>query len=450
MGNGKWTIENDGFLLVANYPSSPIHCFRRGECRGAEQHQEFNRMKPAETARLRGAEWPECRLGDVVTRLTNGYVGPTRNIYQDEGVPYLLSRHVKSNRLTFDGQTHVAQAFNQKNKKSILKAGDVLLVQSGHVGHSAVVPPEHEGHNCHAMIVISPVTNRMSGQFLSLFFESPSMQAQFERMHTGSTLKHLNCGDVKELQIPLPPLSEQQRIVGILSKAFEGIATAKDNAEKNLQNARALFESHLQAVFSQRGEGWTQKTIEEVATIFGRGKSKHRPRNAPHLYGGKHPFVQTGDVRNADHMIIEYSQTYSEAGLAQSKLWPKGTICITIAANIAETGILGFDACFPDSVIGVVANPKEADVGFIEYLLQSFKARLQAMGKGSAQANINLGTFENERFPFPSVAEQKQIVAKLDNLREETQRLGSMYQRKLTTLEALKKSLLHKAFAGEL
>jgi type I restriction enzyme S subunit len=111
---------------------------------------------------------------------------------------------------------------------------------------------------------------------------------------------------------------------------------------------------------------------------------------------------------------------------------------------------LGFDACFPDSVIGVVANPKEAEVGFIEYLLQSFKARIQALGKGSAQANINMGTFEHERFPFPPVAEQKEIVEKLDALSEETQNLARFYERKLAALEALKKSLLHQAFTGEL
>ncbi len=250
--------------------------------------------------------------------------------------------------------------------------------------------------------------------------------------------------------IPVPQLPEQRRIVGILDAAFDGIATAKANAEKNLQNARALFESHLQSVFAQRGKGWVEKTLEEVSTTFGRGKSKHRPRNAAHLYGGKYPFIQTGDIRNADHIITEYSQTYSEAGLAQSKLWPKGTICITIAANIAETAILEFDACFPDSVIGVVANPKVADVGFIEYLLGSFKARLQLLGKGSAQANINLGTFEHERFPFPPVTEQKQIVDKLDTLAAETQRLASLYQRKLAALDDLKKSLLHQAFSGQL
>ena len=260
----------------------------------------------------------------------------------------------------------------------------------------------------------------------------------------------LNKAKLKVMPVSFPPLAEQQRIVGLLDEAFEGIATAKANAEKNLQNARALFASHLQSVFTQRGPGWKQKTLEEIATTFGRGKSKHRPRNEPKLYGGKYPFIQTGDIRNADHFITEYSQTYSEAGLAQSKLWPKGTICITIAANIAETAILSFDACFPDSVIGVVANPKEAEVGFIEYLLQSFKARIQALGKGSAQANINMGTFENERFPFPPVAEQKQIVEKLDALSEETQRLARLYEQKLAALEALKKSLLHQAFTGQL
>jgi type I restriction enzyme S subunit len=260
----------------------------------------------------------------------------------------------------------------------------------------------------------------------------------------------LNKAKLKVMPVSFPPLAEQQRIVGLLDEAFEGLANAKANAQKNLQNARALFESHIQSVFTQRGPGWEQKTLEEVATTFGRGKSKHRPRNEPKLYGGKYPFIQTGDIRNADHFVTEYSQTYSEAGLAQSKLWPKGTICITIAANIAETAILGFDACFPDSVIGVVANPEEAEVGFIEYLLQSFKARIQALGKGSAQANINMGTFENERFPFPPVAEQRIIVAKLDALSEETTRLARLYEQKLAALEALKKSLLHQAFTGEL
>lgn len=183
---------------------------------------------------------------------------------------------------------------------------------------------------------------------------------------------------------------------------------------------------------------------------FGRGKSKHRPRNAPHLFGGKYPFIQTGDVRNSEHLITEYSQTYSEVGLAQSKLWPKGTLCITIAANIAETGILDFDACFPDSVIGVVVNDDVTSNKFLEYLLQSFKSELQAQGKGSAQDNINLGTFENQRLPFPPLKDQQAIATKLDCLREEIQRLESIYQQKLAartrcTEEVVAGSSLHRS-----
>lgn len=297
-------------------------------------------------------------------------------------------------------------------------------------------------------MVVRPKSENLDLRFLEYLFRggvdiTPAITGAAQPQITRTNLNPI------EIRYPLD-FQEQHRIVTLLDEAFDGIATARANAEQNLHNARALFESHLQSVFTQRGDGWEDKTLEQISTTFGRGKSRHRPRNEPKLYGGNYPFIQTGDIRNAGHFITEYSQTYSELGLAQSKLWPKGTICITIAANIAETGILGFDACFPDSVIGVVPNPDEAEVGFVEYLLQSFKVRIQALGQGSAQANINIGTFENERFPFPSVAEQRNIVSKLDDLSEETQRLETIYQRKLAALDDLKKSLLHQAFSGNL
>ena len=279
---------------------------------------------------------------------------------------------------------------------------------------------------------------------------SGDLDGTLRKNFNGTGIQHFTGEALAQFELPVPPLKEQQRIVNILDEAFEGIAAAKANAERNVANARALFESILHAVFTQGGAGWQMKNLDDIALTFGRGKSKHHPRNEPKLYGGKYPFIQTGDVRNADHFITEYTQTYSEAGLAQSKLWPKGTICITIAANIAETAILGFDACFPDSIIGLVANPVEAEVGFVEYMLQSFKARIQTRGQGSAQANINLATFESEQFPFPPVDVQKQIVERLDNLAREIDRLEGAYDQKLAALDALKKSLLHQAFTGQL
>lgn len=271
-----------------------------------------------------------------------------------------------------------------------------------------------------------------------------------EDQGTGTTMMHVSKGSMEDRGIPIPPLSEQRRIVAVLDEAFEGIATAKANAEKNLQNAQGLFDSKLIRLFSQDGPAWTRKTLRQVAKDFGRGKSRHRPRNDPRLYGGPYPFIQTGDVRGSDHLITEYTQTYSEAGLAQSKLWPKGTLCITIAANIAETGVLGFDACFPDSVIGVVVDEGQTTSKYLEYMLHTVKADLKAKGKGSAQDNINLGTFENERFPFPDLATQAYIVGQLDTLSEEVRRLEAVYDRKLSALDELKKSLLNQAFSGQL
>lgn len=268
----------------------------------------------------------------------------------------------------------------------------------------------------------------------------------------GAAQKNLDVPAFRGLCINFPvSLVEQERVVALLDEAFDGIAVAKANAEKNLRNARAIFESNLQSVFAARGLGWVEKTLKQVSTEFGRGKSKHRPRGDTRILGGEYPLIQTGDVANSDHLIVEYSQTYNEAGLAQSKLWPRGTVCIAIVgANVAETAILDFDSCFPDSVIGIVVNDELADNEYVEFLLQTFKAILKERGKGTARDNINLGTFESQKFPFPGVAEQKRIVVRMNELALEIHRLEAIYQQKLTTLDELKKSLLHRAFNGDL
>lgn len=161
---------------------------------------------------------PMIRLGSIVTRLTNGYVGPTRDIYLDSGVPYLLARHVRNNELQFDGRTFVSDVFNEKHKKSKLKTGDVLLVQSGHIGHSAVVPDEHHGHNCHAMIVLTPKAEILSGEYLSAVFNTSRFQAVFQGIRTGSTVPHLTCGMVKELTVPVPSVERQHYICGQIAE----------------------------------------------------------------------------------------------------------------------------------------------------------------------------------------------------------------------------------------
>lgn len=391
--------------------------------------------------------WEGRTLGEVLQKTET--VNPVNR--PDDLVDYIDVSSVSSANLQITATQRIRGKDTPSRARKLVRVNDVILATiRPTLRRIAIVPPHLDGRVCSTGFFVLRTKPELNHRFAFYFLQTEDFMTAMQTLQKGASYPAVTDGDVRLQIIPVPPLAEQQRIVAILDEAFAGLATAQANAEKNLPNARALFDSHLQAVFTHRGKGWVEKRIEEVSTTFGRGKSKHRPRNASRLYGGKYPFVQTGDIRNADHTITEYSQTYSEAGLAQSKLWPKGTICITIAANIAETAILGFDACFPDSVIGVVANPKEADVGFIEYLLQSFKARIQAMGKGSAQANINMGTFEHERFPFPPVAEQRRIATRLDALSAETRRLAAIYERKLAALGALKKSLLHRAFAGEL
>lgn len=148
--------------------------------------------------------------------------------------------------------------------------------------------------------------------------------------------------------------------------------------------------------------------LSEIGSLS-RGKSKHRPRNDKILYGGKYPFVQTSDIKNANHILQTYEQTYNEIGLKQSKLWSKNTICITIAANIADSAILGFDACFPDSVIGLTVNDKIANYHYVEYLLQYYKRIIQNQSNGTSQENINLETFEQVYFDIPSLDIQNDI-----------------------------------------
>lgn len=154
---------------------------------------------------------------------------------------------------------------------------------------------------------------------------------------------------------------------------------------------------------------WPLVRLSDLGEVS-RGRSKHRPRYAEHLYGGPYPFIQTGDIKASGGIVTGYKQTYSEAGLAQSRLLPAGTMCITIAANIAETGILTFSSCFPDSVVGFIANDKKCDVRFVEYSFRYRRGEIQKQAIGSVQDNINIAILERFRFPLPPLPTQRRIA----------------------------------------
>ena len=194
---------------------------------------------------------------------------------------------------------------------------------------------------------------------------------------------------------------------------------------------------------------WEAKGLDELGYVS-RGRSRHRPRDAAHLYGGPHPFVQTGDVKHAGLYLTEYIQTYSEDGLAQSRMWPAGTLCITIAANIADTAILGFDACFPDSVIGFIPDDKKADARFIKYLFDALLQRkYKQFAQGAAQDNLSQSKLLSLKFPIPGISEQKQIADVLtayDDLIENNRRRIQLLEQAARLL--YKEWFVHLRFPG--
>jgi type I restriction enzyme, S subunit len=155
--------------------------------------------------------------------------------------------------------------------------------------------------------------------------------------------------------------------------------------------------------------GWKVHRLDELGFV-GRGRSRHRPRNDPSLYGGSYPFVQTADIKAANLRLREFTQTYNEAGLAQSKMWAPGTLCITIAANIAETAILAISACFPDSVIGFIADPKKADTVFIKHYIDFIKLQMQQVSHGTTQDNLSLDKLLRFDFVVPEAPVQRKIA----------------------------------------
>ncbi|AXV22523.1 restriction endonuclease [Aeromonas veronii] len=194
-------------------------------------------------------------------------------------------------------------------------------------------------------------------------------------------------------------------------------------------------------------QGWEWCRLPDLGELA-RGKSKHRPRNDPKLYvNGTIPLIQTGDVARADGLIESYTAMYNEIGLAQSQLWPKGTLCITIAANIADTGILGFDACFPDSVVGYTPYESSLPVVYFDFFIRTAKENLERFAPSTAQKNINLEILSNILVPCPPTQEFIRIVSRVNDLFAICDQLKSRLQTSQQTQLVLAESLVEGALA---
>lgn len=237
-----------------------------------------------------------------------------------------------------------------------------------------------------------------------LFFALKTALAELTAKTHGSTMKHVVRGDFESTRVAVPPLPEQRRIVDLLTRA-EGIVRLRREAEKKAAELIPALFLDLFGDPATNPKGWPASLFGAVG-VLDRGRSRNRPRDAKELYDGPYPFIQTGDVANSGGRITCYTATYSEAGLAQSRLWKRGTLCITIAANIAKTGVLEFDACFPDSVVGFLPN-EQVRTAYVQAWLGFLQPTLEANAPQAAQKNINLEILRNLPIPLPPLALQE-------------------------------------------
>lgn len=276
----------------------------------------------------------------------------------------------------------------------------------------------------------------------------------------GTTRLKLTQASMNTIPVPLPPLSEQQRIVERIESMFAKL----DEAKEKVQFVRNCIDDNYASIVHEAltgnltkewreqnnilRNGWRKDKLGNLGNLE-RGRSKHRPRNDPRLFGGIYPFIQTGDVAEADVYIENHKQTLSEFGLMQSRMFPKGTLCITIAANIGNVAILSYDCCFPDSVVGFTPN-EDVESKYIYYMMSELQKEIEANAPATAQKNINLKILNDIEITIPSVIEQREIIAILDGLYNKKRQVKEKTEQIIDAVDMMKKSILAKAFRGRL
>lgn len=301
----------------------------------------------------------------------------------------------------------------------------------------------------------------------------------FTALDKSTTIPSLAKRDLENIEMNVPPLDEQSRIVTRIDELFSELDKAVDTLKTTKEQLAVYRQAILQQAFIGNSNYHKRKSsipkaefkpvdakeLVQLASLpqewkyvylsdlgnLSRGKSSHRPRNDPKLFeNGVYPFFQTGDVKGAQKDLYNCEKKYNDVGLAQSKLWPAGTLCITIAANIAETCFLGVDGCFPDSIVGFIPNDNLVLKEYIRFFIEASKLKLWAYAPATAQKNINLSTLENLIVPYCGIEEQQYIVQKIEEIDSVCNKLEQTIDIALAQADAMRQSILKQAFEGKL
>lgn len=349
------------------------------------------------------------------------------------GLPIIRIQNLNDERAPFNyygGKYNLAQEVDN---------GDLLFSWSGTPGTSFGAFLWNRGKgvlNQHIFKVIPKV--EVDKTYL-MYALNGNISTIISKAHGGVGLQHITKKELDEIEIQMVSISRQKKIVEILEKISLLIFLRKQQLSKFDELVKARFVEMFGDPVKNTMD-WEIKPLSELGEL-NRGVSKARPRNSPELLGGPYPLIQTGEVANAKTYITSFNSTYSEKGLAQSKMWPKGTLCITIAANIAQTSILTFDACFPDSVVGFISRNMTNEL-FIHYWFSFFQKILDEQAPQVAQKNINLKILSELNVIVPPLSLQNRFAAFVERVDQQKQTI----QQSLEKLELMKKALMQEYF----
>lgn len=369
-----------------------------------------------------------------------------------KNLPYVGLEDIESNTASFLGSLE-----SQSVKSATFKFNNSHVLYGRLRPYlNKVLAPEFDGHCSTEIFPIKPKSCLLRDYLLYWFIREQTVDL-INATCTGARMPRADMNAVLNFEFLLPPIQEQQRIVEILDKAFEHIAIARANTEKNLQNARALFESHLQNVFTQRGHGWIEKKLEDICSKITDG-THHSPQIQFSEPGeSRFPYITSKNIRNncMDLSKISYiEKAFHDEVYSRCKPELGDVLLTKDGANTGNVTLNKLDEPFSllSSVCLIKTNQTILKPAFLCYYLQSPIGLSSIIGQmsGAAIKRIVLKDIKKAVIPFPSLDKQNKVIDVFNTLLSETQRLESLYQRKLDALDALKKSLLHQAFAGEL
>ncbi len=333
-------------------------------------------------------------------------------------------------------------------KQQVCRSGEFLAAEiDAKVGGFGIVPDALDGAVVSSHYFPFELDSaKLERRYLDYYIRTHAFRDQVEAQ--GSTnYAAIRPAHVLGYEIPLPPLAEQRRIVARIEELAAQIHEARALRKQSTEETEALIDRARAKAFEKAAAKGTS-TLSDSA-ILERGRFSHRPRNDPRFFGGDHPWIQIGEIEASGKHIRAWSATLNDDGLAISKKFPKGTVLVSIAATIGAVGILDFDCCVPDSIVGVTPNAG-TDSEYLYHFLAYIRTHLESVAPQSAQKNINLQILSPLPVPNLPHAEQRRIVAELDALQAEVDTLKRHQAETAAELDALLPALLDRAFKGEL